>query len=65
MMNKFPKLDCAKSQIYNAKARYRLEVLAGRTPIQALMDDLIMGGLIYRLLTLLCDCQVTESLFIP
>ena len=43
-----PSLQPRLCDIYNAKARYRLEFLAGRTPIQALMDDLIVGGLFYR-----------------
>ena len=43
-----PSLQLRLSDIYNAKARYRLEALASRTPIQALMDDLIVGGLFYR-----------------
>lgn len=48
MQQTSPSLPLRLSDIYNAKARYRLEVLAGRTPIQALMDDLIVDGLFYR-----------------
>lgn len=48
MQQTSPSLQFRLSDIYNAKARYRLEALASQTPIQALMDDLIVGDLFYR-----------------
>lgn len=36
------------SDIYNARAKYRLTKLAERTPIQALLEDLISSNAFYQ-----------------
>ncbi|KAL5704010.1 hypothetical protein ACHQM5_022490 [Ranunculus cassubicifolius] len=42
-----PELKATNKTIYNVKAKIRKEELAGRTPIQALMDELSTGGFKY------------------
>lgn len=43
-----PQLSLRLSDIYNARAKYRLAKLAGRTPIQALLEDLISSDAFHR-----------------
>lgn len=43
-----PQLSLRLSDIYNARAKYRLAKLAGRTPIQALLEDLISSDTFHR-----------------
>ncbi|XP_068656492.1 uncharacterized protein [Aristolochia californica] len=44
-----PKLKLKSRDIHNIKAKIRRDYLSGRTPIQALIDDLAQGGFQYNL----------------
>ncbi|XP_077246723.1 PKS-NRPS hybrid synthetase cheA-like isoform X2 [Tasmannia lanceolata] len=49
LRNTNPNLAVVSSDVYNIKKKIRLENLSGRTPIQALLDELARGGFQYNL----------------